>query len=180
MRMTLVFIYGPPAVGKWTVGRQLAERTGYRLFHNHLSIDCVRSVFDLGTPSFAMLAGLIRNEVIAEAARQGVDLIFTYSYTKGADDRAILTLTRMVEDVGGRICFVQLTCAKSAQESRVVNPVRAQMGKLAELAVLRAYIASGNRNGAFLHRPNLRLDTTHLAPEETAEKIIAQYRLQRT
>jgi adenylate kinase family enzyme len=36
---TLVFIVGPPAVGKMTVGYELAQRTGLKLFHNHHTID---------------------------------------------------------------------------------------------------------------------------------------------
>jgi len=35
--MQLVIIFGPPAVGKMTVGRALAERTGFKLFHNHMT-----------------------------------------------------------------------------------------------------------------------------------------------
>lgn len=44
--MNLVFIYGPPGVGKRTVGQALSSRTGYRFFHNQISIDCVRPVLD--------------------------------------------------------------------------------------------------------------------------------------
>jgi shikimate kinase len=35
----LIFIVGPPAVGKMTVGAELARRTGFQLFHNHHAID---------------------------------------------------------------------------------------------------------------------------------------------
>lgn len=34
--MRLIFIYGLPATGKLTVAQELAKRTGYKLFHNHL------------------------------------------------------------------------------------------------------------------------------------------------
>lgn len=46
--MQLIFIYGPPAVGKLSVANALAKLTGYRVFHNHLTIDLVRSIFDWG------------------------------------------------------------------------------------------------------------------------------------
>ena len=39
--MKLVILYGPPGVGKLTVGRELAARTGFKLFHNHLTVDLV-------------------------------------------------------------------------------------------------------------------------------------------
>src|SRR3712207_8263459 len=36
MSTHLLFLHGPPAVGKLTVARRVAELTGWRLFHNHL------------------------------------------------------------------------------------------------------------------------------------------------
>ena len=54
--MELLFIYGPAAVGKLTVGRELAKLTGFRHFHNHLTVDAVMAVFDFGSESFINLA----------------------------------------------------------------------------------------------------------------------------
>ena len=34
--MKLVFIYGPPAVGKLTVAKELAALTGFKVFHNQV------------------------------------------------------------------------------------------------------------------------------------------------
>jgi broad-specificity NMP kinase len=47
--MRLIFLYGLPGVGKLTVARELAEFTGFKVFHNHLTVDLVGSVFDFGT-----------------------------------------------------------------------------------------------------------------------------------
>jgi predicted kinase len=33
---TLCLVYGPPAVGKLTVAKEIAARIGYRLVHNHV------------------------------------------------------------------------------------------------------------------------------------------------
>lgn len=44
--MRLVLIYGPPAAGKLTVAKGLAHLTGYKFFHNHLTVDVVLSVFE--------------------------------------------------------------------------------------------------------------------------------------
>lgn len=43
--MKLVFIVGNAAVGKMTVGKELADQTGLRLFHNHVTIEPVLEVF---------------------------------------------------------------------------------------------------------------------------------------
>ena len=43
----LVFLHGLPGVGKLTVARELAQLTGYKLFHTTTSaVDLVGSVFE--------------------------------------------------------------------------------------------------------------------------------------
>lgn len=44
--MKLLFLYGPPAVGKFTVAKEWAALTGFKFLHNHLTIDLVTSVFE--------------------------------------------------------------------------------------------------------------------------------------
>ena len=44
--MWLVFLHGPPGSGKLTVGRELQSITGFRLFHNHLVVDLLESLFE--------------------------------------------------------------------------------------------------------------------------------------
>ena len=49
---TLVYLYGPPAAGKLTIAELLAQFTGFRLFHNHLSVNAISSVFPIGTEPY--------------------------------------------------------------------------------------------------------------------------------
>jgi shikimate kinase len=53
--MKLVFLHGPAASGKLTIGRELAALTGLPLFHNHLVVDAVASVFPFGSQRFVKL-----------------------------------------------------------------------------------------------------------------------------
>ena len=46
LQVQLVFLYGPPGVGKYTIGVELAARTGFRLLHNHLTANLVSAVFE--------------------------------------------------------------------------------------------------------------------------------------
>ena len=62
-RMKLIFIYGPPAVGKLSVATELAKLTAFRLFHNHVSIQFVKSIFDFGTKPFWILTDKFRREM---------------------------------------------------------------------------------------------------------------------
>ena len=43
--MKLLFMIGNAAVGKMTVGQELAKITGLRLFHNHMTIEPVLEIF---------------------------------------------------------------------------------------------------------------------------------------
>jgi deoxyadenosine/deoxycytidine kinase len=42
---TVVFIYGPIAVGKFTVAKMLSKKLGYKLSHNHHINDFIKEVF---------------------------------------------------------------------------------------------------------------------------------------
>ena len=46
--MKRVIIYGPEATGKVTIAKELAKTTGFRLFHNHVSLDVAKTFFDFG------------------------------------------------------------------------------------------------------------------------------------
>ena len=48
--MKFVVIFGPPAVGKMSVGYELAKLTGLKLFHNHMTIDLVLNFLSLESP----------------------------------------------------------------------------------------------------------------------------------
>ena len=67
--MKLIFIYGLPATGKLTVAVELAAMTGYKLFHNHLVVDLLLSVFDFGSPPFVELREDIWLSVFEQACR---------------------------------------------------------------------------------------------------------------
>jgi SpoVK/Ycf46/Vps4 family AAA+-type ATPase len=66
--MKPVTLYGAPGVGKLTTARALAEQTGFKLFHNHLTFDLVRSLFDFPSAPFGTLAERIRLSAFEAAA----------------------------------------------------------------------------------------------------------------
>src|SRR4051794_7361604 len=109
--MKLIVIYGPPAAGKYTIAHALAEKTGYKLFHNHLTVDLLKPIFTFGTPEFFKLNQKIRLEVFEEAARQNVPgIIFTFVYAKGTDDPFVRELLERVIKYDGEVQFIQIYC----------------------------------------------------------------------
>ena len=50
--MKLIALYGPPGVGKLTIARVLAKTTGYKVLHNHLTIELLCALFDWGSKPY--------------------------------------------------------------------------------------------------------------------------------
>ena len=79
-----VLIIGPQAVGKMTVGQELAKLTGYKLFHNHMTIEMVRLIFDYDREAYVKMNQLIRYEVFKEFSKsKEKGIIFTGCFDFG-------------------------------------------------------------------------------------------------
>lgn len=175
--MKMIFLYGSPAVGKLTVANEIAKRTGFKVFHNHLSIDCVTPVFEFGSPPFEKLIELIRSEVVAEAARAGQDLIYTYCYARGLDDPHIELITRAAEENGGEVLFVLLVCEKEVLKQRVLGESRKKYGKVRSVEMMDEFFEKYELFSPVPGRDSLVIDNTDLPPDETAKRIITHYGL---
>ena len=172
-QMKLIFIHGAPAVGKLTVARELATLTGLRLFHNHLTVDLVSSLFSFGSEPFILLREQIWLAAFAEAARQQVSLIFTFNPERTVRDRFIQDAIEMVESAGGKIVFVELACDEAELERRIEDASRKEFGKLASVEQYRSLKDAGAFQ--FPRLPHgISLDTTRQSPQETA-RLISEY-----
>jgi len=169
----LVFLHGPPAVGKLTVARELAALTGFRLFHNHLTVDLVSSLFSFGSEPFILLREQIWLAAFAEAARQKVSLIFTFNPERTVREPFIQEAIYVVEAAGGKVIFVELQCVEEKLEQRLEDASRQEFGKLVSVAQYRSLKDAG----AF-HFPKLPsalyLDTTNQSPADSA-RLISEY-----
>src|SRR5690606_6532473 len=108
--MKLVFIYGPPGVGKLTVAKELAKITDYKIFHNHLTVDLLREFFAFGTDQFWRLNTKIRFDIIKNAAEQNVNLIITNVYAKGDLENHVKKINTLLKKHKGRLLLVKLCC----------------------------------------------------------------------
>ena len=79
--MKLVVLYGPPAVGKLTVAKEVARLTGIKLFHNHLTWNAVTAIFEWRSEPFMRALSEIRRMMFREAARADIDLLFIYVFS---------------------------------------------------------------------------------------------------
>lgn len=169
----LIFLHGAVAVGKLTVARELADLTGFRLFHNHLTVDLVTSLFPFGSEPFINLREQIWLAAFAEATRNNVSLIFTFNPERTVRERFVQDAIDVVEGAGGQIVFVELTCTEAELERRLEDASRREFGKLSSLSQYRSLRDAGAFE--FPRLPSgISLDTTNTAPAATA-KLIHEY-----
>ncbi len=173
----LVFIYGPPAVGKLTVAKVLSKQTGFKLYHNHVSIDFVRSIFQFGTPPFQKLVDKYRREMLEEAAKEHVDTIFTFVYGKGEDDEFVRDIMRRVESHNGKVLFVRLYCAREELRRRVAIKSRKKHGKLATKQDLDGLFNEFDLLSEVPSVSSLSIDTSHNPHQKVARLIARHYEL---
>jgi len=120
-------IFGPPAVGKTSVGKVIERATGVRLFHNHMSIEPVLNLFPFGTPPFRRLVDGFRASVFEEVAKSDLPgLSFTFVWNlDDAGDRAFLEAAcQPFRQRDADIAFVELRADLSERLSRNRSPDR--------------------------------------------------------
>jgi len=185
---TLLFIVGPPAVGKMTVGDEIARRTGFRLFHNHLSVEPVLRLFDYGTAPFIRIVDTFRTSVFEEAAGSDLPgLIFTWvwAFDLPSDAATAERYAAPFRDRGSRVLFVELGASLEERLRRNETEFR-----LAEKPSKRDVASSKRRllehegkhrfssDGAYDGREDwLRIDTTQRAVEDVADLVIRHFDL---
>ncbi|MDQ3654866.1 MAG: AAA family ATPase [Chloroflexota bacterium] len=170
--MDLVILYGAPGVGKLTVANALAGRTGYKVFHNHLTTDLVTSLFPFGSADAVRLIMAFRVEMLKEAAKAELPgIIHTFVYAAGEDDDLMQRLIDAVEPYGGKVTLVLLTCEPDVLLQRVVEESRSRFGKLRDAEVVKNLLTEERLTEPFPHRPSLVIDNTHRGAKDVADEI---------
>jgi len=171
--MTLIFLYGHAASGKLTVGRALAATTGLPLFHNHLVVDAVASVFPFGSPEFARLRECWWLEMIEAAVRAGQSLIFTFAPEPSVAADFPQRMKAIVAAAGGDVLFVRLAITPEEQDRRIASADRAAFGKLRDRELLRTLRPQFEACLAAMPEPAITIETDSISPEDAAARIAA-------
>jgi chloramphenicol 3-O-phosphotransferase len=168
----LVFIYGKPAAGKLTVAEELSKITGYKLFHNHLVVDLLLSIFEFGSLPFVELREQIWLSVFAQACRSEVPgLIFTFNPETTVRASFVRETVDTITRSGGEVQFVELVCPLAELKRRIDSPSRLQYGKLTSLSLFEKLHSDGTFDTSHMPEPRLTVDTSLCSPTEAATRI---------
>lgn len=143
--MKLIFLHGPPASGKYSIAAGLHESWGVLNFHNHLTIDVAKSLFDFGTPEFWDLTHRLRRLALgAKASDPRATVVFTNCYSSPHDDTNVIALEEAVVDRGGDFLPVYLHCEVEELRRRVTDSSRVAMRKLHTTDGLEDFLSRWN------------------------------------
>ncbi len=186
--MKFVVLFGPQAVGKMTVGQELARITDLKLFHNHMTIDLVSPFFSYGTPEGRRLVQLFRHELFDAVAKSDLDgMIFTFvwAFDLEEDWAYIKQVTDLFESNGADIYYVELEAdieerlVRNTTENRLTHkPTKRDIawseGELKQTATLYRL---NSRDGELDVDNYLRINNTHLDAATVAKRIKEHFQL---
>ena len=167
----------PQRQGSSLFARELARLTGFKLFHNHVSIQFVTSLFDFGSRPANRLVDRYRREMLEEASREGVDTIFTFVYGRPVDDEFVRDIVRRVKRYRGRVFFVRLHCDRKELGRRIAKPERRALGKLTEKKILDDLYRVHDLDSEVPVQSSLSIDTGKHSARKAARMIVQHYKL---
>ena len=188
--MKLVIIFGPHAVGKMTVGQELAKITDLKLFHNHMTIDIVADLFENMPQERRRLTEMFRNEIFKSfASSNEYGMIFTcmWALERKDDWDYIDNLENMFKSNGAEVYYVELEAdydirlQRNKTENRLLNkPSKINIEKSENLF---KDIENRHRLNSYpgeIKKENyIKINNTHVSPENIAKIIKDRFRLQK-
>ncbi|MBT8218223.1 MAG: AAA family ATPase [Bacteroidia bacterium] len=182
-------ITGPPAVGKMTVGQILRDRLGYRLFHNHQSLELGLTLFNWGEEELSTISNGIRQLVFKTVAESSLirGFIFTlvWGFELKEDWEYVEAIKDRFEDNGWHFHIVELESSQKTRIERNTTPNRLEhKPSKRDVENSRDRILQMDQK----HRMNshlgeldqyayLRINNDQLQPEKVVDIIVANFQL---
>ena len=181
--MNFVVIFGPPAVGKMTVGYELAKLTDMKVFHNHMTIDMILEFFPYGHEKFSNLVSEFRQRIFEEVATSDLPgMIFTYVWAldQTEDKQQVDFYCDIFKRNGANVYFVELEANLNERLKRNKSEFRlSKKSSKRDLSRSEKNLLQTeknyqmNTNDDFFYQENyLKIDNTNLSPEATARRIV--------
>ena len=184
---TLIFIIGPQAVGKMTVGQQLSRATGFKFMSNHQTIELLLPIFDYGTPAFARLLFDFRVSIFEEvAASEMSGFIFSCvpDFDSALDRGQTECYAAPFLRRGGRVLFVELAASletrleRNQTEHRQIHKPSKRDVEFSEKLLRESEASRSDAPSVFPYAyPHLKINNEALSPPQVAARICAHFGL---
>ena len=183
----LIIVCGPQAVGKMTVAESLRDKLKYNMMMNHDSIEVSDRIFGFGTPAQRAFNSWFRGKAFALATEYQVDLIFTYvaAFDVPEEIAYLKSLETQFVNSGGHFYFVELSADLDTRLLRNETPHRMERkASKRDTKWSRENLLSDTERyrlntleNEILFENHLKIDNTHLSPDEVADMVIRHFQL---
>jgi len=180
--MKLVIIFGPPAVGKLTVGRELAKQKGFRLLHKQDVFNLLDDFFFFGTEAYRTVDQGIRELIIEHASSlkhiKGLVMTFVWAFNYPRDLEFIESVVKLGKKKEVDLYFVELQSSETERRRRVTSATRKEMEKISTvkgLVELEKDKDFSSDTTYFEKKNYLKLDNTTLSAEKCVELICEHF-----
>ena len=183
--MKLLILFGEGAVGKMTVGQELAKISDFRLFYNHMTIEPVIEVFGYANWD---LINKMRELVFEEfAASNNYGLIFTYLwiFNKKSNWDFIDHLTQIFKSKGADLYYVELVAPleirlqRNATENRLHHKPSLRDVETSNQMLINddQFYRCVSNKGEIQFNNYIKIDNSHLSAENVAKRIKEHFSL---
>ncbi len=183
--MKLLFMVGNAAVGKMTVGQELAKITGLRLFHNHMTIEPVLEIFGQYNSEAIMRLRQVIFEEFAKTDNYGMIFTYMWAFDRQSDWDYVEYVKSIFMPYDTEFYYVELVAPREVRLER-----NATENRLSQKASKRDIESSNQRlisddtryrleslDGEIPFDNYMKIDNTNLAPDVVAQMIKEQFNL---
>lgn len=182
-----VLIFGPQAVGKMTVGQELAKITDLKLFHNHMTIDLLEPLYGFSSEMWR-LTHLFRKEIFQSFSKSDhYGMIFTYvwAFNEQKDWDDVERICNIFRSQGVDIYFVELEADVEERLQRNKTPNRLEHKPTkrniehSEKNLLSTFenFRLNSKKGEITEKNYIRINNTNLNATKVAQIIKKEFQL---
>ena len=191
--MKLLFIFGAHAAGKMTVGQEVSRITPMKLFHNHMTIEPVIELFGAYNGAATERLRQVIFEEFAKTDNYGLIFTFIWAFDVDHDAEYVRQVTRLYEDAGARVDYVELIAPQDVRliRNRTENRLKEKASKRDVALSEQRFLSAEEKyrvvseEGEVIRKLGcaperyLRIDNTDLSPEAAAEMIVRHFGYER-
>lgn len=183
--MKLVLLFGDGAVGKMTVGQELAKITDLKLFHNHMTIEPVLDIFGSFRADIVLKMRDLIFEEFAKTDNYGLIFTFMWAFDEPMDWQIVENITKIFTKYNAEIYYVELDApleirlARNKTKNRLMNKpskrdVAASDERLLQDDAKHRFISN---DGELPFNNFLRVNNTYIPANEAAKLIKEHFKL---
>ena len=183
--MKLVLLFGDAAVGKMTVGQELAKLTELRLFHNHMTIEPVIEIFGRYDGWVTQRLREVIFEEFAQSELYGMIFTFMWAFNYQEDWDMVERFCDIFRAHKADIYYVELVAPKEVRLQRNIseNRLKHKPSKRNVEDSNRRFMTDFDKyrcasyDGEIPYENYIKIDNSDLPPETAAQMIKERFSL---